>query len=107
MLLYNTVTEKSQSVKYKLKDKWCSPCRIRQIPPNFTYYYLEELDGVPLAKAFAGNRLKKYFSRFELEHMRVAGETRNDENGDGDAEVGKDDGVDKNGPGEDEDLYGT
>ena len=107
VLLYNTVTAKSRSVKHKLEDKWRGPYRIREIPQNSTHYYLEELDGVPLAKSFAGNRLKKYFSRFELERMRVAGETRNDENGDGDAEVGKDDGVDKNGPGEDEDLYGT
>ena len=57
-------TGKRQHLKEKLDDYWHGPYRIRQIPENSTFYYLEEL---PLAKTIAGNWLKKFFSRTSLD----------------------------------------
>jgi len=34
------------------------------------FYWLEELDNTPLAAAFAGNRLKWFFSRVDLDNNR-------------------------------------
>jgi hypothetical protein len=68
VLLHNTVLQHSHS--YKLDDKWRGPYRIREIPENSTFYRLEELDGTPLAASFAGNRLKRFFTRSELDAHR-------------------------------------
>jgi hypothetical protein len=46
----------------KLDDRWSGPYRIREIPPNSTYYNIEELVGTPYEKNVAGNRLKKFFT---------------------------------------------
>jgi len=54
----------------KLDDRWFGPYRIREIPEDSTFYYLEELDGTPLAATFAGNRLKRFFTRNELDNHR-------------------------------------
>ena len=59
VLLHNTVLQHSHFSK--LDDEWRGPYRIREIPENSTFYCLEELDGVPLAASFAGNRLKCFF----------------------------------------------
>jgi hypothetical protein len=55
----------------KLDDKWRGPYRIRAAPEHSTYYRLAELDGVELVGSFAGNRLKKFFSRAELDRDRA------------------------------------
>ena len=68
VLLHNTILEHSHS--RKLDDKWRGPYRIREIPPDSTFYRLEELDGTPLAATFAGNRLKRFYSRRELDADR-------------------------------------
>jgi len=68
VLLHNTILEHSHS--HKLHDKWRGPYRIREIPENSTHYLLEELDGTPLAASFAGNRLKRFFTRNELDEQR-------------------------------------
>ena len=47
VLLHNTVLQHSHS--NKLDDKWRGPFRIREIPENSTFYWLEELDGALLA----------------------------------------------------------
>src|SRR5947207_14627500 len=54
----------------KLDDRWFGPYRIREIPEDSTFYYLEELDGTPLATTFAGNRLNRFFTRNELDNHR-------------------------------------
>jgi len=36
-----------------------------------TFYCLEELDGTPLAATFAGNCLKRFFFRMELDDCRT------------------------------------
>src|SRR4030095_13441001 len=69
VLLHNTVLQHSHS--RKLDDKWRGPFRIREIPENSTFYRLEELDGTPLAASFAGNRLKRFFTRAELDAHRA------------------------------------
>jgi hypothetical protein len=53
-----------------MEDRWFGPYRIREIPEDSTFYWLEELDGTPLAATFAGNRLKRFFSRAELDNNR-------------------------------------
>jgi transposase InsO family protein len=55
----------------KLDDKWRGPYRIREVPEHSTYYRLEELDGTQLVGSFAGNRLKKFFSRADLDRART------------------------------------
>ena len=47
----------------KLDERWQGPYRIREKPENSTFYLLEELDGTPLRRKFAGNQIKKYFQR--------------------------------------------
>jgi hypothetical protein len=69
VLLHNSILQHSHS--RKLDDKWRGPYRIREISDNSTFYHLEELDGTPLAATFAGNRLKKFFSRAELDAQRT------------------------------------
>ena len=61
----------SRSVRNKLDDRWFGPYRIREIPDDSTFYKLEELDGTHLKATFAGNRLKRFFSRAELDVDRA------------------------------------
>ena len=58
VLLHCTKAAYSRSRAHKLDDRWSGPYRIRQILEDSTFYWLEELDGTPLAATFAGNRLK-------------------------------------------------
>jgi hypothetical protein len=60
----------SRSRAAKLGDRWYGPYRIREVPQDSTFYRLEELDGVPLAESYAGNRLKKFFARDVLRYDR-------------------------------------
>jgi hypothetical protein len=47
------------------------PYRISEIPPNSTFYKLEELDGTPYKdNMVGGNRIKKFFKRAELDALR-------------------------------------
>ena len=55
----------------KLDNRWLGPYRIREIPENSTFYYLEEFDETPLTATFAGNRLRKFFSRGQLRQDRA------------------------------------
>jgi hypothetical protein len=50
----------------KLSDRWRGPYRIREVAENSTFYRLAELDGALLTSTFAGNRLKKFFTRDEM-----------------------------------------
>jgi hypothetical protein len=63
VLLHTGKRQQSRVLKEKLDDYWRGPYRVRKIPEDSTFYWLEELDGTPLAKTIAGNRLKKFFSR--------------------------------------------
>jgi len=71
VLLHNTKASYSRSRSHKLDDQWFGPYRIRQILDYSTYYRPDELDGTPLAATFAGNRLKRFFSRTELDDCRA------------------------------------
>ena len=62
VLLHNSSIEKSHNVK--LEDQWRRPYRIRESTDS-SYYRLSELDGTELKGSFAGNRLKRFFSRQE------------------------------------------
>ena len=63
VLLYKSKDDLSRALATKLADKWIGPYRVIKAPEDSTFYKLEELDGVPLAGTFAGNRLKKFFRR--------------------------------------------
>ena len=71
VLLHQSKNLTSRSVKMKLDDRWFGPYRIREVPQDSTFYRLEELDGIPLKATFAGDRLKRFFSRAELDEDRV------------------------------------
>jgi hypothetical protein len=71
VLLHQSKNLNSRSVKAKLDDRWFGPYRIREIPQDSTFYRLEELDGTPLKATFAGNRLKRFFTRTELDIDRA------------------------------------
>jgi hypothetical protein len=71
VLLHNTSIETSHNVK--LEDQWTGPYRIWEVAET-GYYRLEELEGTHLEESFAGNRLKKFFSRNDL--VRGEGPTR-------------------------------
>src|SRR3982074_1016347 len=66
VLLHNTKKIKTYSSKAKLDDNWHGPYRIREVAEDSTFYRLEELDGTHLASTIAGKRLKRFFSRSEL-----------------------------------------
>src|SRR5204862_4360347 len=51
----------------KLDDRWLGPYRIRKVAENSMFYRLEELDEVPLATTIAGDHIKKFFSRGQLQ----------------------------------------
>jgi hypothetical protein len=63
VLLYNSKHHLSRFRELKLADKWSGPFRIQEVARDFTLYRLEELDGTHLVASFAGNRLKKFFTR--------------------------------------------
>jgi len=71
VLLHNTMKLKTYSSKAKLDDNWHGPYRIRKISEDSTFYRLDELDGTQLTASFAGNRLKKFFSREALDADRA------------------------------------
>ena len=71
ILVFQSKNLNSRSVKNKLDDRWFGPYRIREIPPDSTFYKLEELDGTHLKATFAGDRLKRFFSRTELDQDRA------------------------------------
>jgi hypothetical protein len=67
-LLRNFCLDNNRAHRYKLSDKWFGPYHI---PENSTHYLLEELDGTELKDSAAGNHLKKFFSRAELDRIRA------------------------------------
>ena len=71
MLLHQSKNLTSRSAKAKLDDRWFGPYRILEAPQDSTFYRLEELDGTLLKATFAGNRLKRFFSRTELDNDRA------------------------------------
>jgi len=70
VLLHTGKRQQSRVLREKLDNYWRGPYRIREVLENSTFYYLEELDGTPLAKTIARNRLKKFFSRRSLDEGR-------------------------------------
>ena len=70
VLLHETRYLNDRGRERKLDYKWSGPYRIRSIGENSTYYMLEELDGTPLRRSFAGNRIKRFFSRLSLDEIR-------------------------------------
>ena len=66
VLLFNSMLQK-RSRKDKLTDRWSGPYRVREIPPDSTFYFLEELSGEPLKAKAAGDRVCKFFTREYLQ----------------------------------------
>ena len=70
VLVHDTRHAKDRSRVRKLEFPWFGPYRIREVAPNSTHYYLDELDGTQLKRSFAGNRLKRFYSRSALDNAR-------------------------------------
>jgi hypothetical protein len=71
VLLHQTIGSGNRALNKKLQDRWAGPYRISEIPSNSTFYKLEELDGTPYKdNTVAGNRIKKFFKRAELDALR-------------------------------------
>ena len=68
VLRYKSQLQNSRARSAKLDDRWTGPYRIIEVAPDSTYYRLEEIDEIPLADSIAGNRLKRYFTRDELQY---------------------------------------
>jgi hypothetical protein len=62
VLMVNAMKERSTGSRYKLDDNWFGSYRIREVSDT-GFYRLEELDGTRLTPTFAGNRLKRFFTR--------------------------------------------
>ena len=70
VLLHQTKDSYSRNRAKKLDDPRYRPYRIFEIPEDSTFYWLQELDSTQLTPTFAGNRLKRFFSRVELDNYR-------------------------------------
>ena len=70
VLVHDTRHAKDRSRSRKLEFSWFGPYRIREVVPNSSHYYLDELDGTQLMRSFAGNRLKRFFPRSALDDAR-------------------------------------
>ena len=55
--------QKARSRDLKLDERWQGPYRVREKPPDSSFYLLEEIDGTPLKRKYAGDQVKKYFPR--------------------------------------------
>jgi hypothetical protein len=66
VLLHDTGKFTTRNLAFKVHNKWKGPYQIHRVARS-GYYWLRELDGVELAKPFVGDRLKKVFSREELD----------------------------------------
>ena len=57
------MTQKTRNRSLKLDERWQGPYPVREKPLDSTFYLLEELDGTPLKRKYAGDQVKKYFPR--------------------------------------------
>jgi hypothetical protein len=70
VLVHRITNSISRTRPRKLDAQWSGPYRIREMIDDFTYYLLE-LDGTKLERSYAGNQLKRFFSRDELDNNRA------------------------------------
>jgi hypothetical protein len=70
VLVHDTRHANDRSRSRKLEFRWLGPYCIREVTPDSTHYYLNELNGTQLKRSFAGNRLKRFFSRSALDNAR-------------------------------------
>jgi hypothetical protein len=52
--------QKIKNCKPKVNERWQEPT-VSKRNPQFEFYMLEELDGTPLKRKYAGNQVEKYF----------------------------------------------
>lgn len=55
--------DQDKSKNTKLLYRWLGPYRVRQADQLKGSYLLEEVDGTPIRRTYAGNRLKKFVKR--------------------------------------------
>jgi len=67
VLVHDTQREKDVSSNRKLKYRWLGPYKVAEAIHEKGTYILQELDGSRLRGTFAGNRLKPFYPRFELD----------------------------------------
>ena len=71
-----------------MKNRWLGPYRIRKIAEDRGTYLLDELDGTQLDGIFAGDCIKKFHSRYNVESAEDAEDAKDakDDGGDGNEE---------------------
>jgi hypothetical protein len=67
VLVHDTQREKDVFSNRKLKYRWLGPYKVAEAIHEKGTYILQEFDGTRLRGTFAGNRLKPFYPRFELE----------------------------------------
>jgi len=77
VLLYNSVLDKQWS--QKLKNRWNGPYKIREIRQDRGTYLLSELDGTEMKGIYAGDRIKKFNTRYGVEGGESESEGENAE----------------------------
>ena len=74
VLVFDSVNFEPPKVKPKAMMPWLGPYRIHSVGSS-GFYYLEELDGTLIERPYAGNRLKRYYSRLDPEVIGLEVET--------------------------------
>jgi hypothetical protein len=67
VLLHNTMREADMSRDQKMLFRWLGPYRVKKAIALKGTYVLEELNGVDLGGTVAGNRLKRFYVRPEVQ----------------------------------------
>lgn len=67
VLLHNTMREADMSREQKMHFRWLGPYRVKEAIAQKGTYILEELNGEKLGGTIAGNRLKKFHARPEVQ----------------------------------------
>src|SRR5450755_3344443 len=73
VLLHDTQRQKDISSNRKLRYRWLRPFRVSKAIHEKGTYLLKKLDGTPCRGTFAGNRLKPFYPRTQIEYPRVQG----------------------------------
>jgi hypothetical protein len=71
VLFHDTQRQKDISSNRKFRYRWLGPFRVSKAIHEKGTYLLEELDGILCRGTFAGNRLKPFYPRIQMEYSRV------------------------------------
>jgi hypothetical protein len=71
VLLHDTQRQKDVSSNKKFRYRWLGPFRVSKAIYKKGIYFLKELNRIPCRGMFAGNRLKPFYPRTQMEYLRV------------------------------------